>query len=212
MRSQVGVRTLTPTHELYYSKILGMYNLLLATHRKQMDQSELDEKLGAAFDSYFQVSDSLKRDLTFMLDVRDDSMEWKRNYLRSAIPLIEGYCSSFRDVAKVYLETGGPLHKKQKNAILDEKGHSADERIKLNIKAAHTVLLDGETNTGFDDANWDNARTAIEKRGAVMHPQSPRDLEFSEGDWEKIESGITWLTEQVFGIYYELHKRVTKGS
>lgn len=179
---------------------------------RRMDVNKLQAELDEVFGNYFEVSKMLQNDISFLYEHQDDSESWRRNFIRAVIPLIEGYCHSFREAAKIYLATGGPLNEKQSQAVLEERANSAEERIKLNIKTAHIVLVDEATSTNFGDGNWELAKEAIAKRGALMHPQSKEDLHLGNEKWSRIYQGIQWLCEQVFGIYSTLHERIINCS
>ncbi len=161
------------------------------------------EEHRAAFErelrEYFKVSEILQSDLSYLFDSEDDSESWRRIFIRSAIPLIEGYCHYYRNFAKVFIATGNTLPKAQMRAIENERRESAADRIKLSIKAGHEIFgLYPYPN--FEDNGWAQGKRAIEYRDQLMHPTTADDIQINQAQWQDLYAGIQWLTEKTFGV------------
>ena len=86
--------------------------------------------MDAAFDKYFAMSNILQDDIAVLLDVKDDSQSSRRNFIRAAAALIEGYAHCFREMCEVGVATGaGPLKSKEVQVIQAERSFDSAERI-----------------------------------------------------------------------------------
>ncbi len=163
--------------------------------------------MDVAFENYFALSDALRADIDVLLEQNIDQAEWKRNFIRTAMPLIEGYCSCYRDICVIALTCEAPeITKKERKVLESEEKMSSSERYKYTLRAAYKLFgLDYAPDFGGPD--WGNAKTAMAKRDALMHPKRPVDLEIDESDWNKIHAGIIWAFEQLFGCVEKLAQK-----
>lgn len=161
-------------------------------------------KLDAAFDNYFELSDVLRSDLVALLDAESDSQQWRRNFIRVAASLIEGYTHCLSDMCKVSFECEAPtISEKQAEAIRSERKFGAAERLKLTLSAAHTIFELAPA-PSFRGKQWQSAKSVFAKRNLLMHPKTAVDLEISDASWSTLRDGVTWLVEQVFGFFSAL--------
>ena len=163
----------------------------------------LQEKFDLAMDNYLDMSRIVRSDLYWILDMDDNIDHWRRTFLRSSIPLIEAYCQSFRDMVEVAIDAGIEVSNKNRKAVMDEKSCDAKERIKRNIRTAYEVF-ELSPAPDFGCMQWENAKDAIDKRGALMPPISHQDLDVSEDSYYQYQDRIVWLYEAVFGIVEKL--------
>ena len=99
--------------------------------------------------NFLSLSAVLDKDLESLMINNDGSESWKRNFIRSSVALIEGYCHCFKEFCQVALQTGSNLSNKRLKAILNESSCSAAERIKLTIQSAYEVFeIDPSPNFG----------------------------------------------------------------
>ncbi|HSH88214.1 MAG TPA: hypothetical protein VK958_13300 [Methylophilus sp.] len=156
------------------------------------------ERMDAAFDNYFALSNELRGDLIALLDSESDTQHWRRNYVRVSASLIEGYAHCFREMCAVSFECVSPeLSTKEKQALLSEKGISANERIKRTLKVAYK-LFELQPAPNFGGPEWQKAQRVLEKRHLLMHPKTPTDLFVSDALWSELREDVTWLVEHLF--------------
>jgi len=167
-------------------------------------ETSWQQRLDAAFDKYFAMSNLLQDDIEALLDVKDDSQNSRRNFIRAAAALIEGYAHCFREMCEVGVGTGaGPLTSKEVQVIQAERSFDSAERIKLTLRAAYK-LFQLLSVPEFGDQGWHHAQTLIEKRDRLMHPKSIEDLEVPDDLWDDVHKGTVWLFRQLFGFMEQL--------
>jgi hypothetical protein len=160
--------------------------------------------MDAAFDKYFAMSNILQDDIEVLLDVKDDSQNSRRNFIRAAAALIEGYAHCFREMCELGVATGaGPLTSKEVQVIQAERSFDSAERIKLTLRAAYKSFQLPSV-PEFGDEGWQHAQILIEKRDRLMHPKSVKDLEVPDALWADIHEGTKWLFRQLFGFMEQL--------
>lgn len=164
------------------------------------------QRLDAAFDKYFAMSRLLQDDVEALLRDEDDSQSSRRNFVRAAASLIEGYAQCFREMAEVGLETGaGPLSAKEIAVLRDERGFGSADRVKYTLRATYKLFQLPEV-PQFSEQGWSDAQTLLEKRDSLMHPKTVNDLAVSDQSWERIHNGAVWLFAQLFGFMEQLAK------
>jgi len=173
-------------------------------------KEEWQARMDAAFDGYFAMSDALRDDVEAILRSDDGSQSFRRNFIRAACALGEGYAACFREICAIGLETGpGDLTADEVKALLDERSLDSVERTKFTLRAAYKMLqLPAPPN--FGDGGWVNAQVLLTKRDGLMHPKSMDELTVNDAHWEKIYEGTRWLFGQLFGLVDQL--RLKHGS
>ena len=85
-----------------------------------------------AFDNYFALSKLLTSDVELLLQDNTDSQSFRRNFVRAAAALTEGYLHCFRDMCQVGLDSGkGPLSEKEFRVLQEERSFDSISRVKL---------------------------------------------------------------------------------
>lgn len=164
------------------------------------------QQMDAAFDNYFVMSDLLQADIEELLNHDEGTQSARRNFVRAAASLVEGYSSCFREMCQVGLETGpGTLSKKEVKVLKSERSFGSVERIKLSARAAFK-LFGLPSPPDFGASGWRQAQTFLEKRDRLMHPKSAQDLEISDESWADIYDGTVWLLQQLFGFMGQIAK------
>jgi hypothetical protein len=164
------------------------------------------QRLDAAFTKYFAMSKVLGADINALLDTVDDSESARRNFVRAATALAEGYAHCFREMCAVGLETGaGPLTSKEVQVLKEEHGFSAADRIKYTLRGTYK-LFQLPDSPQFSESGWQDAQFMIEKRDALMHPKSVDDLALNNKVWDQSHRGAVWLFDQLFGFMSKLAK------
>jgi hypothetical protein len=164
-------------------------------------------RMEAAFENYFALSDVLRTDCEVLCEANLDRIEWRRNFIRTAVPLIEGYCSCYRDICAIALTCEAPKITKKERMVLErEDVFSSSERYKYTLRAAYK-LFGLESAPDFGGTDWKNAKAAIEKRNRLMHPKRPGDLQIEESEWDEIYKGVVWALGQLFGCIEKLAKK-----
>jgi len=159
----------------------------------------LDEKFNDAIENYLALSNTLDEDLKAIINGDNDSVTWKRNFIRVAIAVIEGNCHCLREFCEVAMGAGQQISKKRQKAITDERSCSASERIKYNIQSAYVVFeIDHAPN--FDGVEWSYAKEAITKRDKLIHPRTIQDLEITESKWPQHHCGVIWLIQNLISF------------
>jgi hypothetical protein len=165
------------------------------------------ERMDAAFDNYFALSNELREDLASLLDSESDSQHWRRNYIRVSASLIEGYAHCFREMCLVSFECIAPeITAKEEQALISEKGLSANERIKSTLKIAYK-LFELQPAPNFGGPEWFRAQRVLEKRNLLMHPKTSADLYISDELWSELRDDSAWLIERLFNFVSELQNK-----
>jgi len=163
--------------------------------------------MDAAFDNYFALSDVLREDLLALLETESDSQHWRRNYVRVAASLIEGYAHCLREMCAVSFECVAPeISEKEAEVVRSERSFNANERIKLTLRAAYK-LFELQPAPSFSGLEWPRARRVLEKRHLLMHPKTTADLEISNELWLELRDDVTWLVEQLFNFIAALQAK-----
>ena len=165
------------------------------------------ERMDAAFDNYFALSEVLRDDLGVMLDIESDSQHWRRNYIRVSASLIEGYAHCLREMCAVSFECVAPeIGKKEADVLRSEQSYDANERIKVTLRVAYK-LFELQPAPNFGGSEWPRAQRVLEKRHLLMHPKNPADLEVPDYLWNELRGDVTWLIEQLFNFIAALQEK-----
>jgi hypothetical protein len=165
------------------------------------------ERMDAAFDNYFALSDVLRQDLLVLLESESDSPHWRRNYVRVSASLIEGYAHCFREMCAVSFECVAPeISRKETAVLLSERNLDANERIKRTLRVAYK-LFELQPAPNFGGPEWPRAQRVRAKRHLLMHPKSSADLEIPDDLWSELREDVTWLTERLFDFMSALQRK-----
>lgn len=171
--------------------------------------SEIQQQMSDAFNNYIDLAYVLVEDLDKLTENEENSASWRRNYVRIATSLIEGYGHCFRELSAVALKLEHPpISKLEENAIKSGFGLTSPERAKLTLSATYK-LFDISSLPNFEDYEWDKAMEIFEKGNQIMHPKTCDDLEISDESFSKLRESANWLIKhhfQVFKYFYEKHK------
>jgi len=169
--------------------------------------SSPQERMDAAFDNYFKLSQILQGDMNDLLDGENDSQHWRRNFIRSSAALVEGYAHCLRDMCAVCFECVSPeISKKETEVILNEKNFDVNDRIKLTLRVAYK-LFELSPAPNFGGNEWPRAQQILAKRHLLMHPKTPSDLAITDESWEDIRRDTIWLIEQLFNFFSLLYEK-----
>jgi hypothetical protein len=158
------------------------------------------KRMDAAFDNYFALSDILRDDLVALLDSESDSQHWRRNYIRVAASLVEGYAHCLRDMCAVSFECVAPsISDKEAKVITSERNFDANDRLKLTLRVAYK-LFELAPVPNFGGPEWLRAQRVLTKRHLLMHPKTPADLEVPDALWSELREDVTWLVAQLFSF------------
>jgi hypothetical protein len=161
-------------------------------------------QLDAAFDKYFVMSRLLQQDLEELLAHDEDTQSSRRNFIRAAASLVEGYTACFREMCQVGLETGpGSLSRNEEAVLKNERLYGSAERTKLTIRATFKMFQLPSV-PDFGTKEWLQALRFLDKRDRLMHPKSVDDLDVSDSSWSDIYGGSVWLLQQLFGFMSQL--------
>lgn len=165
------------------------------------------EKMDAAFDNYFQLSNILLADMNALLDGENDSQHWRRNFIRASASLIEGYAHCLREMCAVSFECVAPeIGKKESEVLRSERSFDANERIKLTLRVAYK-LFELEPAPNFGGNEWPRAQRVLTKRHLLMHPKIPADLDVPDDIWNEMRDDFAWLMEQLFNFFSLLQQK-----
>jgi hypothetical protein len=158
----------------------------------------LQDRMSDAVSNYLALVLILREDLTTLYEMPLESSLSQRNFIRSAIALLEGSCHCYLDLCAVALEREDvTVSRAEETLILCRRTKSTTDRIKLAIRLVHRIFHTGHQ-PDFSGDNWVNAQEAIDKRHRLMHPMTPQDLELSHTAWKRILAGIRWLQREEF--------------
>lgn len=165
------------------------------------------EKMDAAFENYFALSDVLGEDLLALLESESSSQHWRRNYVRVSASLIEGYVNCLREMCAVSFECVAPeISQKEAEFIRSERSFDANERIKLALRVAYK-LFELQPAPNFGGPEWPRAQRVLEKRHLLMHPKMSADLEIPDALWAELRYDVTWLIKQFFNFITALQAK-----
>lgn len=165
------------------------------------------ERMDAAFKNYFDLSNVLHADIKALLDGECNTQIWRRNFIRASTALIEGDAHCLREMCAVSFECTSPkITSKEVEVLHSEEGFSADERLKLTLRAAYK-LFDLAPAPDFGGNEWPRARKVFIKRNLLMHPKTPSDLEVPDNLWSEIRDGVIWLMEKFFNFTSSLEQK-----
>jgi hypothetical protein len=164
-------------------------------------------RMDAAFDNYFQMSEMLQADVDALLDGDMRSQSGRRNFIRGACSLVEGYTACFRDMCQVGLETGpGSLDADEEKVLRNERGFVLIDRTKLSVLATYK-MYELPVIPDFVAVGWVQAQRFLRKRNELMHPKTAPNLEVRDADWDELYDGVLWIFAQLFGFMEQLAAR-----
>ena len=165
------------------------------------------QRMDAAFDNYFVLSNILQEDMIALLDGENDTQHWRRNFIRASASLIEGYAHCLRDMCAVSFECVAPeIGKNETEVLLSETSFDANERIKLTLRVAYK-LFQLEPAPNFGGNEWRSAQRVLGKRHLLMHPKTPTDIDVPDDLWNEMRGDITWIMEQFFNFFSLLQQK-----
>ena len=165
------------------------------------------ERMDAAFNNYFVLSDILREDLDALLKSESESQQWRRNYIRVSASLIEGHVHCLREMCEISFECVAPtICGKEAEVLQSEQSFGANERIKFILRAAYK-LFELQPVPDFGGIEWPRAQRVLEKRHRLMHPKTPVDLDIPESLWNELWNDVAWLIEQLFNFTAMLQKK-----
>lgn len=167
-------------------------------------KQDWQEQMDVAFDLYLTMSPALQDDVEAILKAEDGTQSYRRNFIRAACSLVEGYVHCFREIARIGLATGpGDLTSDEVVALSDERSLGSADRTRLTLRAAFKMLQLPEP-PEFGNTGWANARCLLSKRDLLMHPKSAEDLAVPDALWDEIYAGTSWLFAKLFGFMEQL--------
>src|SRR5687767_12191685 len=123
--------------------------------------ARIARKFDAAFVNYLDLTALLRSDLESMLKEESVSLHWRRNFVRATAALFEGHASSLRRMCEIALSLEpGRVTGKERKAILNEGGLSANERLKYTLRAAYKYF-DLAPIPEFDGRDWKRAQRVM---------------------------------------------------
>jgi len=160
--------------------------------------AKLQARFDSAFANYLKLTAALREDLAAMLSQEASSLHWRRNFVRASAALLEGHahCLTQMCVVGVAIDPTS-FSAKERKAIANPDGLSANERLKLTLRVAYK-LFQLHPVPQFGGAAWRNAQRVMPKRNRLMHPKTPRDLGIANDTWRQLKKGIVWLMQQFF--------------
>jgi hypothetical protein len=167
-------------------------------------KAEWQQQMDAAFDKYFAMSKMLGADVELLLQDESDTQSSRRNFIRAASTLVEGYTHCFREMCAVGVVTSpASLSEEEVKALTFERKLGSIERTKLTVRATYK-LFELPDVPNFGVRGWEQAQRLLDKRDRLMHPKSVQDLEVADDEWNDIHLGVEWLFEQLFGFMEQL--------
>lgn len=157
--------------------------------------------MNAIFDNYFAMSAILREDAYYILEKRDDSSpKWRRQYVRSIVPHIEGLVYCFAEVCRQIPEADrSQLIRKERKVLSDECLVGVAESFKSTLKLFYQIF-DLSPTPNFGGTEWRKVQRLFEARHALMHPKNTSDLFISDGDWNDLFDGSRWALNELFQI------------
>jgi hypothetical protein len=161
-------------------------------------KATLQRELDSAFSNYLKLTKVLQGDLDAMLDEERASLHWRRNFVRASAAMLEGHAHCLRRMCTIGMHIDASIFpNKERKAVTNEGGVSANERLKFTLRAAYK-LFQLQPFPRFEGPEWRNAQKVMVKRHKLMHPQCPSDLGIADSTWGALRRGIIWLMQQFF--------------
>lgn len=163
--------------------------------------------MDTAFDRYFKLSPLLNSDVEYLLRNENQNQSFRRNFIRSACALIEGYLSCFRHLCEIGVESGqGTLTNKEFRALTEEKSLDSANRTKFTLRATYK-LFELESIPEFGGKGWDDAQVLLRKRDNLVHPKRAEELEIDDESWNRIYAGAIWIFEPLLTFVEKLARK-----
>ncbi len=170
--------------------------------------SAAQREMDAIFDSFFEISDSLRDDVSFILDMpAQDTAVWRRAFIRTVVPLIEGLAYCYLRISHADRE----LSPEGKEKLNPDRKQSTPDRVKSALLSIFTKLH-VSPKPDFSGIGWANAKRLMRSRDALMHPKTPESLNFSESDWNRIYAGAIWILGEFFRLPELLGKKFSDNA
>jgi len=164
------------------------------------------EQMDAAFDRYFAMSELLQSDMEALLVGDPKSQSLRRNFVRAACSLVEGYAHCYRDMCQVGVAAGpGPLNADETKVLTDERAFGSTDRVKLTVRAIFK-LFELPNAPDFSQKGWPQAQALFDRRDRLTHPKSVADLVVADEHWDIVYDGAAWIFEQLFSFMRELNR------
>ncbi len=173
--------------------------------------------LQASFDhalsNYLSLSEELRTDAEMLLEVNEadlinrSDIRRHRNFIRTFVPIIEGYSYCFRQMEEVGLkcEVQG-LTTKEQTVIRSPRKFDIKERIKLTLSGSFKMFK-LYPRPDFGTEYWKNAKEGLERRNWLTHPKTVADLMIASESWTRIEPGLIWLYKQHCNFIEQFNKK-----
>jgi hypothetical protein len=165
------------------------------------------ERMDAAFDNYFALSDVLRDDLLALRRIESEEQHWRRNFIRAGAALFEGYAHCLREMCAVSFECKAPeLTDKEEAALRSEGNFASNDRIRLTLRAAYKLFkLAPPPNFGCEQ--WSRAQRFFRKRDSLMHAKTSSDLSMADEEWADIREGVAWVLKQFIDFFALLQEK-----
>jgi hypothetical protein len=168
-----------------------------------MLERQLDEAVG----NYLELSKVLLGDVSALLAEERPSQEWRRNFVRASVALIEGYAHCMRKMCAVALQCDHPpVSDDERGVVNSERGFAADDRIRLTLRSSYKLFSFGPL-PDFSSVDWQKARALLAKRDRLTHPKNASDLEVLDDLWLDLKDAVGWLVQQLVGFMHHFHAR-----
>jgi hypothetical protein len=160
------------------------------------------ERMGAAFDNYFSLSEVLIDDLNALLQIENGNQHWTCNFIRVSAALVEGYAHCLREMCGLSFECEAPkLAKKEAAVLQSEVEFAANDRVRLTLRAACKLFQIGPI-PNFGGQEWPGVQRIFRKRHSLMHPTTPSDLAVDDKLWDEMRDDVAWLLKQFMALCY----------
>lgn len=171
------------------------------------NSASLHKRMDEAFENYLVLSKELQNDMIALLNSEEKTQHWRRNFIRTIVPLIEGEVNCLKEICLISLECESPeLTNKETKVLLCENSFSTDERIKLTLRISYK-LFELLPVPDFGGNEWVGVQIFLKKRHLLMHPKTAIDLDVSDKSFDEIRENSTWLMTQFFNILTLLDKK-----
>ena len=163
--------------------------------------------MNQAFDNYLGLAVKLSEDFNQYLDTEIETENWRRNYIRVVVALVEGYSNCFREMAVIGLEVEHPeLSKKEEKSLRTGFGFSANERLKYTLRATYKMFSLSPI-PDFGGKDWEKVNDLIDKRHSLTHPKEPSDLDVTNEAWLQYRISANWIINCHFNVAKLLHEK-----
>lgn len=170
----------------------------------------------ARYRNYLDLMNLMEEDLIALKTNKNDSLSWKRNFIRAGTELIEGFIDCIKALCKTTLKLSPndpnlTLTSAELTSLYSNEYMNTKERVKMILEVSYK-MFEFKRAPDFSDTGWEKAQKFLRKRDELMHPRNVGSLNMADSDWNELNEGFNWLADCCINFHYLLHGRPTRNT